>query len=145
MAFPSVPEVIDGVNQALVVFSEGGTKALALIFIINIFLLVGFCYLFFKFMVRFIKEHNDEKETALGAKDTLLNESRLRLENISEQYAKLLTQSIEREQMLTNEVRELKTLVTVFLTGSNNRTKNYDRDESDDHEEKKRPNRKRTQ
>jgi hypothetical protein len=145
MAFPSVPEVVDGVNQALVVFSEGGTKALGLLFIINFTALAVFCYLFFRFMVKFIKEHNDEKEAALGAKDILLNESRQRLENISEQYAKLLTQSIEREQMLTNEVRELKTLVTVFLTGSNNRTKNYDRDDPDDHEERKRPARKRTQ
>jgi hypothetical protein len=98
-------------------------------------------------MFKFIKEHNDDKETALGAKDILLNESRLRLENINEQYAKLLTQSIEREQMLTNEVRELKTLVTVFLTGNNNRIKNYDRDESDDnhHDDSKKRSRRKPQ
>lgn len=144
MKLPSIPEVLDILNQFLTVFSEGGQKALALLFIINLAALGLFTWLTFKFLFKFIKDHNDEKEAALGAKDVLLNESRLRLENISEQYQRLLTQSIEREQMLTNEVRELKTLVTVFLTG-NNRIKNYDRDEPDDHHDDRKRSRRKPQ
>ena len=139
MSFPSIPDIMNVINAILTVFSEGGQKAFFLLLMLNVIFVIGFCYLFIRFLIGFLKEHNDSKEEALAAKDDLLNEGRLRLENLVEQYTRLLTQSIEREQMLTNEVRELKALVTIFLSG-NNKVRNYDRDEEDfDDAGKKRP------
>lgn len=121
MKWPSLAELMSAIQEVLTIFSEGGQKAIAFIFILNIVLVFGVCYVVIRFMLKFIKDHNDDKEKALAAKDELLNSSRQRSETLNEQYAKLATQSIEREQLVMTELRELKTLFTLFLTTNRNK------------------------
>jgi len=116
MKWPSLPELITAIQEILTIFSEGGPKAIAFIFLLNFVIVVGVAYVIVKFLSKFMQEHNDDKEKALAAKDEIINNARQRSEILNEQYAKLATQSIEREHLVLNEMRELRTLVTLFLT-----------------------------
>lgn len=112
---PSLPEIMAVLHDVLTIFSEGGPKAIAFLFIINL-TIIGTCvYFLAKFVWKLVKDVNDDKEKALAAKDELLNAARQRSEAVAKQYAKLATQSIEREQLLMNELRELKTFVMLFI------------------------------
>lgn len=112
---PSLGEVMTALQEVLTIFSEGGPKAIAFIFFLNLLLICVVVFFVSKFIWKFVKEQNDDKEKALAAKDELLNSARQRSEAVAKQYAKLAAQSIEREQLLMNELRELKTLVMLFL------------------------------
>jgi len=119
MKFPSLNEIVDIVREILTITSEGGQKAVLLLFIICFFGIIIGAFLLVRFILNFVKQSTEAKEKALAAKDDLLEKARIRQDAVIEQYAKYVAQSIEKDQAYIQEVRELRTLITVFLTNRN--------------------------
>jgi hypothetical protein len=116
MKVPSIQEILDVLQAVLGIIAEGGQKAIVLIILANVAVAIGLFYFAGRFVLKFIKSTNDEKEKALAAKDEIINSSRVRSDAQLEQFTKLVTQSIEKEAQHTQELRELRNLVTLFLT-----------------------------
>lgn len=120
MPIPSVPETMTALKDILTIVSEGGQKALTLIFLINLVIAGGAVFIGLKFFFNFIKNTNDRIEKVVAQKDELLNNARKRSEEQNVQYAELLARFLERENKNMSEIHELKILLTTFFINKNN-------------------------
>lgn len=120
MPIPSVPETMAALKDILTIVSEGGQKALTLIFLINLVIAGSAVFIGLKLFFNFIKNTNDRIEKVVAQKDELLNNARKRSEEQNVQYAELLARFLERENKNMSEIHELKILLTTFFINKNN-------------------------